>query len=57
MKVNLAQLCLTLQPNGLNSPWNSPGQNTGVGSLFFLQGVSLEVQLVKNWPAMQETWV
>ena len=24
---------------GLCSPWNSPGQNTGVGSLFFLQGI------------------
>ena len=21
------------------SPWNSPGQNTGVGSLSFLQGI------------------
>ena len=24
---------------GPYSPWNSPGQNTGVGSLFFLQGI------------------
>ena len=23
----------TLRPHGLNIPWNSPGQNTGVGSL------------------------
>ena len=23
----------SLQPHGLYSPWNSPGQNTGVGSL------------------------
>ena len=23
----------SLQPHGLHSPWNSPGQNTGVGSL------------------------
>ena len=28
----------SLQPYGLYSPWNSPGQNTGVGSLSFLQG-------------------
>ena len=28
----------SLRPNGLYSPWNSLGQNTGVGSLFFLQG-------------------
>ena len=26
-------------PNGLYSPWNSPGQNTGGGSLFLLQGI------------------
>ena len=25
----------SLQPHGLYSPWNSPGQNTGVGSLSF----------------------
>ena len=24
----------SLLPHGLYSPWNSPGQNTGVGSLF-----------------------
>ena len=28
-----------MQPNGLYSPWNSPGQNTGVGSCFLLQGI------------------
>ena len=27
-----------LQPQGLYSPWNSPGQNTGVDSLSLLQG-------------------
>ena len=26
----------SLQPHGLYSPWNSPGQNTGVASLSFL---------------------
>ena len=29
----------SLQPHGLYSPWNSPGQTTGVGSLSFLQGI------------------
>ena len=29
----------SLQPHGLYSPWNSPGQNTGVDSLSLLQGV------------------
>ena len=27
------------QPHGLYSPWNSPGQNTRVGSLSLLQGI------------------
>ena len=29
----------SLQPHGLYSPWNSPGQNTGVGSLSLLWGI------------------
>ena len=29
----------SLRPHGLYSPWNSPGQNTGVGSLSLLQGM------------------
>ena len=29
----------SLWPYGLYSPWNSPGQNTGVGSLSLLQGI------------------
>ena len=29
----------SFQSHGLYSPWNSPGQNTGVGSLSFLQGI------------------
>ena len=28
----------SLRPCGLYSPWNSPGKNTGVGSLSLLQG-------------------
>ena len=28
-----------LWPHGLYSPWNSPGHNTGVSSLSFLQGI------------------
>ena len=30
----------SLRPHGLHSPWNSPGQNTGVGSLPFSRGSS-----------------
>ena len=29
----------SLRPHGLYSPWSSPGQNTGVGSLSLLQGI------------------
>ena len=29
----------SLLPHGLYSPWNSPGQNTGVGSRSFLQEI------------------
>ena len=38
-EVKVAQSCRTLcDPIGLYSPWNSPGQNTGVGSPSLLQG-------------------
>ena len=39
VKVKVTQSCLTLRPHGLYSPWNSPGQNTGVGSLSLLQEI------------------
>ena len=46
VKVKITRSCLTpsvvsdsLWPHGLYSPWNSPGQNTGVGSLSLLQGI------------------
>ena len=29
----------SLQPHRLYSPWNSPGQNTGVNNLFLLHGI------------------
>ena len=31
----------SLRPHGLYSPWNSPGQNTGVGGFSLLQGIVL----------------
>ena len=39
MKVKIALVSDSLQPHGLSSPWNSLGQNTGVGSLSLLQWV------------------
>ena len=35
----------SLQPHGPYSPWNSPGQNTGVGSLSLLQGTTQGLNL------------
>ena len=31
LKVKVTVMSDSLQPHGLYSPWNSPGQNTGVG--------------------------
>ena len=36
---NCSVVSNSLQPHGLYSPWNSPGQNTGVASLSLLQGI------------------
>ena len=40
----------SLWPCGLQSPWNSPGQNTGVGSLSLLQGSLLTQGLNPDLP-------
>ena len=37
--VSCSDVSDSLQPQGLYSPWNSPGQNTGVGNLSLLQGI------------------
>ena len=37
--VSHSVMCDCLRPHGLYSPWNSPGQNTGVGSLSLLQRI------------------
>ena len=40
VKVKVAQSCPTLcDPMCYTSPWNSPGQNTGVGRLSLIQGI------------------
>ena len=36
---SLSVVSNSLRPHGLYSPWNSPGQNTGVGSLLLLQEI------------------
>ena len=47
-EVKVSQSCLTLWAHGLYSLWNSPGQNTGVGSHTLLQG---------NFPTRDQTQV
>ena len=42
----------SLWPHGLYSPWNSPGQNTGVGSLSLFQGIFPGIE--PRSPALQE---
>ena len=39
LKVKVAQPSDSLRPHGLYSSWNSPGQNTAVGSLSLLQRI------------------
>ena len=39
MKVSCSVVSDSLQTHRLYSSWNSPGQNTGVGSLSLLQGI------------------
>ena len=42
----------SLWPHGLHSPWNSPGQNTGVGSLSLLQGIFSNPEIEPWSPAL-----
>ena len=52
--MKFAQLCPTLwNPMDYNSSWNSPGQNTGVGSLPLLQGIFPPPEIELGSPALQ----
>ena len=44
-----------LRPHGLYSPWNSPGQNTGVGRLTLLQRIYSTKE--SNWDLLYCRWV
>ena len=43
----------SLQPHGLYSAWNSPGQNTGVGSLFPFPGDLPNPEIEPRSPSLQ----
>ena len=45
----------SLRSCGLYSSWNSPGQNTGVGSLSFLQGIFPTHKL--KWGLLHCSWI
>ena len=46
-------MCDSLRPHELYSPWNSPGQNTEVGSLSLLQGMFPNPSIEPRFPALQ----
>ena len=52
-EMKVTWLCPTLWPHGLYSSWSSPGQNTGGGSLSFLQGNLPNPGIEPRSPAMQ----
>ena len=43
----------SLRPYVLHSPWNSPGQDTGVGRLSLLQGIFHNSQIEPRSPTLQ----
>ena len=44
----------SLQPHGLNSPWNSPGRSTGVGKPFLSPGDLPNPGTEPRSPVLQE---
>ena len=53
LKVKVTQSCLTLCDPMDYNPWNSPGQNTGVGSHPLLQGIFPNPGIKPRSPALQ----
>ena len=51
---NCSVVSSSLRPHGLYSPWNSPGENTGVGSLSLLQGIFPNPRIEPRSPTL---WV
>ena len=46
-----------LGPHGLYSPWNSPSQNSGIGSLSLLQGIFPTQGLNPDLPTLQANYL
>ena len=51
----IISLSHSLQPHGLYTPWNSLGQNTGVGGLSLLQGIFQTQGLNPGLPHWRQT--
>ena len=45
----------TLRPHGLYGPWNSPGQNIGMGTLSLFQGIFPSQE--SNWGLLHCRWI
>ena len=52
---SLSVISDSLQPHGLYRPWNSPGQDTGVGSLYLFQWIFPTQEL--NWGLLHCRWI
>ena len=52
---SLSRVFDSFQLHGLYSSWNSPGQNTGVGSLSLLQQIFLTQE--SNWGLLHCRWI
>ena len=50
---SLSVVSNSLRPHELYSPWNSPGQNAGVGSHFLLQGIIPNPGIEPRSPTLQ----
>ena len=50
-------MSISLRPQGLYSPWDSPGQNTGVGSLIPSPGVLPNPGIKPRSPTLQEDFL
>ena len=46
----------SLQSHGLHSPWKSPGQNTGVGSIFLFQQKCIQCTFVSKKNEEKYIW-
>ena len=54
---NLSVVSNSSRPHGLYGPWNSPGQNTGVGSHSLLQGTWMDLEITTEEARERQIWL